>query len=61
MIAFVREAKKLNRAFVAVEFSPKQKQVLQCYAASNQKPPQEVVDFVNRLFVKQLPTSRRVA
>lgn len=52
IVAFVRRAKSPRASFVAVEYSPDQKRVLQCYAAKNQKPPAPVLDFVNRLFVR---------
>jgi hypothetical protein len=53
LIAFVRYAKRLNAAFVAVEYSPDQGRVLQCYGAKNSKPAKPVVDFVNRVFLKR--------
>lgn len=50
VIAFVRQVERPSVPWVAVEFSPERKQVLQCYAAKNSRPPAPVVQFVNRLF-----------
>lgn len=50
LLAFVRRARKPSESFVAVEWSPDQKRVLQCYGARNEKPPKPVLDFVARAF-----------
>jgi hypothetical protein len=52
LVAFVRRATRPGAAFVAVEYSPDQKRVLQCYAAKNGKPPAPVMKFVERWFAK---------
>ena len=57
IIAFIRHSKRPGAAFVAVEYSPDQKRVLQCYGANNSTPPAPVLKFVNRVF----PQRRRVA
>jgi hypothetical protein len=53
LIAFVRHARRPGAAFVAVEYSPDQKKVLQCYGDNNSKPPKPAVDFVNRIFLRR--------
>jgi len=53
VLAFVRRSERPGSAFVAVEYSPKQRMVLQCYAAKNQRPPEQVIKFVNRWFLKK--------
>ena len=50
LLAFVRRAQKPSESFVAVEWSPDQKRVLQCYGSRNEKPPKPVLDFVTRAF-----------
>jgi hypothetical protein len=47
-IAFVRRSTRPSAAFVAVEFVPHSKKLLQCYAAKNSRPSQQVLFFVNR-------------
>ena len=51
LVAFVRQSTRPGAAFVAVEYSPDQKRVLQCYAAKNQRPQKPVLEFVERWFV----------
>lgn len=50
LLAFVRKSSRPDAAFVAVEWSPNQGRVLQCYAAKNQRPPSDVMRFVDRVF-----------
>jgi len=50
LLAFVRRARRPSESFVAVEWSPDQKRILQCYGARNEKPAQPVLDFVNKAF-----------
>lgn len=50
VVAFVRQARRPSAAFVAVEYSPDQKRVLQCYGAKNAKPSPAVAAFVDRVF-----------
>ena len=50
VIAFVRRSNKPSASYAAVEYSPKQRKVLQCYLAKNQRPPQPVLKFVNSVF-----------
>jgi len=53
IVAFVRRARRPGATFVAVEYSPSKNEILQCYAAKNQKPPKPVIDFCNRMFMKR--------
>lgn len=48
VIAFVRRSS--GTTLVAVEWSPAQKRVLQCYGTKNSKPPKPILTFVNRCF-----------
>ena len=50
IIAFIRRVGKPSAAYAAVEYSPKDRKVLQCYLAKNQKPPESVLRFVNSVF-----------
>ena len=50
LLAFVRRARRPAESFVAVEWSPDQKRILQCYGAHNEKPTQPVLDFVTKAF-----------
>lgn len=52
ILAWIRRAEAPTRAFVAVEWDPKTRKVLQCYGDKNSKPPRQVFDFVNRLGLK---------
>jgi hypothetical protein len=54
VIAFVRRTSSPYAAFVAVEFSPTQCKVLQCYAAKNARPPAPVMKFVSRMFERKM-------
>ena len=47
-IAFVRKIEEKDIPFVTVEYSIKDKKVLQCYGYKDSKPPKNVVDFVNK-------------
>ena len=53
LIAFVRHSRKPGAAFVAVEFDPADRRVLQCYGDNNQKPPAPVLKFVAKVFEKK--------
>lgn len=54
IIVFVRMPDKPNLPFVTVDFNPADGKVKQCYGAKNQKPPQNVLDFVYGPLQKQL-------
>ena len=47
LIFFVRKIEELDKPFVTIEYSLKNKQVLQCYAYKNTKPDEKVLEFVN--------------
>ena len=47
IIFFVRKINELDKPFVTLEYSIKQKKILQCYAYGNQKPEDKVLEFVN--------------
>lgn len=48
LIFFIRNADKLAKPFVTVEYSIKKKSVLQCYGYDDKTPKQKVLDFVNK-------------
>ena len=50
VIGFVRRAACPSKAFVAVEFDPRQKRVLQCYGEKNSRPPAPVLAFIKKVF-----------
>jgi hypothetical protein len=51
IVAFVRRVGVSKGApAAAVEYDPRQRKILQCYAAKNGKPPAQVLAFVNRVF-----------
>ena len=47
LIFFVRKIEELDKPFVTIEYSIKKKTVLQCYAYDNQKPDNNVLQFVH--------------
>ena len=47
LIFFVRKLEDLDTPFVTLEYSIKQKKILQCYAYDNQPPEEKVLEFVN--------------
>ena len=47
LIFFVRKMEELDKPFVTLEYSVKQKKILQCYAYNNQPPEEKVLEFVN--------------
>jgi len=53
VLVWIRRAEAPGKAFVAVEFEPKTRKILQCYGARNSKPARPVFDFVNRLLLKR--------
>ena len=56
LIFFVRDKQTPNTPFVTMEYSLKNKKVLQCYAERDSKPTDSVLDFVNN---KWLPYANR--
>ena len=47
LIFFVRNTADIEKPFVTMEYSLKTKKILQCYAQSNTKPDETVMNFVN--------------
>ena len=56
LIFFIRTKEQPNTPFVTVEYSPKQKRVLQCYGYHDSKPNDSVMEFVNK---KWLPYANK--
>ncbi len=56
LIFFVRHISAPDVPFVTVEYSLKNKKVLQCYGEHDRKPDESVLEFVNR---KWLPYANR--
>ena len=56
LIFFIRQQDKPDEPFVTLEYSLKQKKVLQCYAKGNATPNDDVMNYVNR---KWLPYAKR--
>ncbi len=48
LIFFVRKFDDLATPFVTLEYSIKEKKILQCYAYDNQTPDDKVIEFVNK-------------
>ena len=51
LIFFVRHKNDLETPFVTLEYSPTQHKVLQCYADNDTKPDDNVLDFVNKIWL----------
>ena len=47
LIFFVRNKEEETTPFVTIEFSPKEKKIVQCYGTNNSTPDDNVLDFVN--------------
>ena len=47
LIFFIRKVNNITKPFVTVEYSIRQKSVLQCYGYNDKTPKQQVLDFVN--------------
>ena len=56
LIFFIRTKEQPDVPFVTVEYSPKQKRVLQCYGDNDTKPDNGVIEFVHK---KWLPYANR--
>lgn len=56
LIFFVRNAETPDKPFVTVEYSLKNKKILQCYGDHDHKPTDDVLEFVNK---KWLPYANR--
>lgn len=51
LIFFVRRKTQIETPFVTLEYSLKQHKVLQCYADHDSKPTDNVLDFVNKIWL----------
>ncbi len=51
LVFFVRSREHIDKPFVTVEYSLKNKKVLQCYAKGNQKPNEDVLYYVNQVWL----------
>ncbi len=47
LIFFIRSVDEPDIPFITVEYSPSKNIILQCYGASDSRPNQKVLDFVN--------------
>ena len=47
LIFFVRNKEEETTPFVTIEFSPKEKKILQCYGKNDSRPNDDVLNFVN--------------
>lgn len=56
LIFFIRRKELPNVPFITIEYSPKQKRLLQCYGDRDSKPDDNVMEFVNK---KWLPYANR--
>lgn len=56
LIFFIRTKEQPDKPLVTVEYSIKDKKVLQCYGEHNSKPSEEILTFVNQ---KWLPYAKR--
>ena len=51
LIFFIRNKEEPDIPFVTVEYSLKNHKVLQCYGKSDSKPNEEVLNFVNKIWL----------
>ena len=56
LIFFVRRVNDIETPYVTVEYSIKNKQILQCYGNNNSRPEETTLDFINN---KWLPYANR--
>lgn len=56
LIFFVRNIEDIKVPFVTIEYSLKNKQILQCYGEHNTRPNEDVLDYINK---KWLPYTKR--
>lgn len=52
LIFFVRKKEEINKPYVTMEFSLKNRTVMQCYAENDSKPEENVLNFVNNKWLK---------
>ena len=51
LIFFVRNKNEPNKPFVTVEYSLENKKVLQCYGENDHKPNEDILKFVNKVWL----------
>ena len=51
LIFFVRNKEDIQTPFVTLEYSLKNHKILQCYADHDTKPEDNVLDFVNKVWL----------
>jgi len=51
LIFFIRNAGNPDVSFVTIEYSPKNKKVLQCYGINNTKPEDNVLTYINKVWL----------
>ncbi|MCH5321781.1 MAG: PcfJ domain-containing protein [Eubacterium sp.] len=56
LIFFIRDKNTPDTPYVTIEYSPKNKKILQCYGYKDKRPKADVLDFVNN---KWLPYANR--
>ena len=56
LIFFIRHKDKPNKPLVTMEYSPKRKEILQCYGYHDSKPDEAISKFVRK---KWLPYANR--
>lgn len=52
LIFFVRKKEEINKPYVTMEFSLKNRTIMQCYAEHDSKPEENVLNFVNNKWLK---------
>ena len=65
LIFFVRRVTEPDTPFVTVEYSLSMKKVLQCYGLNNSRPTEDVLRYVNKVWLpyakKQLKNLKQAA
>ena len=56
LIFFIRHIEDISTPFITLEFSLKQKKIMQCYGEHNQKPDDDVLNYINK---KWLPYTKK--
>lgn len=51
LIFFIRAKEKPEKPLVTLEYSLSMHKVLQCYASYNQKPSEEILHYVNKVWL----------
>lgn len=57
IIFFIRKTSDIDTAYVTMEYSVKQKRILQIYGAYNSKPNEETINFINQTW---LPYAKQI-